>query len=455
MISITTLLHSNSRFIPALRGLCEPAPDGVFLVGGCIRDALLGQPVSDVDLVVTGDALLAARAFARAVRGAFVLLDPDEGVGRVVVRRTLTFDFAPMKGATIEEDLAQRDFTINAVACRLIDVLDGTMTLIDPFHGMRDLQRQRLMAVSEQAFVQDPLRVLRAFRFAAQLRLDIDPTTNQWLRQHAALLPTVSVERIRDELALLLMEPHTTSWVERMYTAGVLQAALPELVETRTSTRPSFHLFQQIDAFLAAPDRIPVEALREALPQYLDRPITDDRRRSWLVRLAALLIGDDPDQSRTDAWTERIATERLRLSTHERQGLVRLVRLPATVLCLRHQTAGRDEALYAITREAGEETIGVALLAFAQSRIMDIDQAFCRSLLDRLLRLDARRRMLRASPRLVTGDDLMATFHLSPGPRVGTLLSRLEEREALGHIQSREDAFAAVREWLTGMEREA
>lgn len=455
MISLMALFHSNPRFVPSLRALCEPDPDGVFLVGGCIRDALLGRPVSDVDLVVTGDAILAARAFARAVRGAFVLLDPDEGVGRVVVRRTLTFDFAPMKGATIEEDLAQRDFTINAIACRLIDVLDGTMTLIDPFHGMRDLQRQRLMAVSEQAFVQDPLRVLRAFRFAAQLDFQIDPTTHQWLRQHAALLPNVSVERIRDELALLLMEPHTTSWVERMYTAGVLQAALPEMVETRTSTRPSFHLFQQIDALLAASDRVPLTALRESLTQYLDRPITGDRRRSWLVRLAALLIGDGSDQPRTDAWTERIATERLRLSTHERQALVRLVRLPDTVLRLRHQTAGLDEALYTITREAGEETTGVALLASAQSRIMDMDQASCRPLLDRLLWLDARLRLLHASPRLVTGDDLMVAFHLSPGPRVGTLLSRLEEREALGHIQSKEEAFAVVREWLAGMETEA
>lgn len=455
MISLMAFLHSHPRFVPSLRALCEPDPDGVFLVGGCLRDALLGRPVSDVDLVMTGDALPAARAFSRAVRGAFVLLDPDEGVGRVVVRRRLTFDFAPMKGATIEEDLAQRDFTINTIACRLIDVLDGTMTLIDPFHGMRDLQRQRLMAVSEQAFVQDPLRLLRAFRFAAQLRLDIDPTTHQWLRQHAALLPNVSVERIRDELALLLMEPNPTPWVERMHTAGVLQAALPELVEVISSARPSFRLATQVDTLLAAPDRVPLTAFRESLTQYLDRPITGDRRRSWLVRLAALLIGDDPDQSRTDAWTECIATERLRLSTHERQALVRLVRLPATVLCLRHQTAGRDEALYAITREAGEETVGVVLLALAQSRMMDMDQTVCLPFLDRLLWLDARRRMLHASPRLVTGDDLMAAFHMSPGPRVGTLLSRLEEREALGHIQSREEAFAAVREWLAGMGTEA
>ena len=452
LTSVYTALKADDRIIPALQRLNTRVEGEAFLVGGCIRDGLLGRPVIDVDLVVDGDALSCARAFARSVRGAFVVLDAEEEVARVVIRRRLTFDFSPMKGGSLENDLARRDFTINAVACRITGALAGTPVLIDPQGGVDDLQRRRVTAVTKQAFDDDPLRLLRAFRFAAQLGFRIDQTTSEWLQQRAERLSTVSVERIQAELAVLLAQTQTAPWIRRMHTAGILQAAIPELSAVYSSDRPTFDLLDRVEAWLTGIEVAPQLDLTP-LTCALVRQSAGGRAWTWLVRLAALLIGDHSPCHRPEAWIDLIATERLRLSKREHQTLQHLVRFPETVCALTDETDDWDAALYTVTHTAGDDTIGVVLLALAIWQVREQDVATITPQLSRLLRFDTRLRAIHAAPRLVTGHDLMDHFDLQPGPQLGILLSRIEKGQTIDQIQSREDAFAAVRTWLTELHK--
>ena len=432
-------LHTDDRLIPALRRIEAGQRGEVYCVGGCIRDSLLGRPITDVDLAVPGDAMSCARIFADAVKGAFVPLDTEEEVGRVVFLRRMTFDFASFKGQTLYEDLARRDFTINAMACRLSDVLDESSSLIDPQGGSVDLGNKRITAVSEQAFPDDPLRMLRAYRFAAQLGFLIEPNTHVWIARWAKRLPRVSAERIQDELAVLLTQERATPWIREMYGAGVLQAVLPEL----SGQRP-YRLLEHVERFLETPGscRIP------DLERLLSSSQNTARSCSWLLRLAALLAGDQPPRDRSGAWITQIATVRLRLSNREQKTLQSFIRAPVRIQALIETVHDSDDTLYDISRSSGEDTGGVILLAIAMCHTDGGNQSGYVSLLNRLIRIDERRQAVQAAPRLITGNDLMAQFNLPPGPQLGVLLSRLETEQVIGHIRTREEALAAVGSWL-------
>lgn len=395
-----------------------------------------------------GPALDHARSFARSIRGAFVLLDEETKVGRVVVGRKYTFDFCALKGSTLTEDLSRRDFTINAMAAPLKQVMEGVLNVIDPCHGERDLQRRRLAAVSERVFADDPLRLLRAFRFAAQLDLTIERQTCRWIERDAARLPQVAGERIQDELATLLMQPGATRWVRQMQAYGVLKAAIPEIACLYTEPDPAFRLFSQVETWLARPEELPLPAMRRRLRPMIRQRIAGDRLWPWIVRLAALLHGDTLFQPRHPGWIARVATDRLRLSSREHRSLKRLLLLPHRVIPLRAQHGNADSALYAVAKETEEDTPGVALLTFGLCRLHGYEDRQTVSLLKRLLWLDERRQAIRSQPRLITGDDLIRRFSLRPGPRLGRLLSRLEEAQTRELIRSRAEALEAVRAWL-------
>lgn len=191
----------------------------LYLVGGAVRDFLLGKSCKDYDLVCSSDTRGIARKFADKAQAAIYALDGERNTYRVLIglgsaQQTIV-DFATMQGATIEEDLAKRDFTINAMAL----ALDAPQTIIDPFKGGRDLQGGYLRPVSENSFTTDPLRVIRAIRYAVDLGLKLEPETSELLREAVAGLDFVSRERKRDELFKLLdgRNVHTAVFLLRHY----------------------------------------------------------------------------------------------------------------------------------------------------------------------------------------------------------------------------------------------
>ena len=230
-----------------------------YFVGGPVRDRLLGRHCHDWD-IVSRQALPLAREVARSTHGKLITLDDQNRIYRIILSDHTTIDFAEMQGKNIQEDLARRDFTINAMAMPLLPTFllprgEGgrrpdeaasplpsptgrgslAMGIIDPFGGQRDLKRKVVRAVSQRAFKEDPLRLVRAFRFASQFGFSIESKTLKWITQsHQGLIGHVANERIREEWLRLLQQPEAHVSLRLMDRTGLLTAIFSDMETCRS-----------------------------------------------------------------------------------------------------------------------------------------------------------------------------------------------------------------------------
>ena len=265
---------------------------GAWVVGGAVRDRLLGRATCDVDVVVDGDPEQAARAVARAGgRAACFALSHDFGAWRVVARDgSWQVDVEPMRGESIEQDLALRDFTVNAMA---EPVAGGE--LIDPLGGAVDLREGRLRVAAPSAFEQDPLRVLRLVRVAVELTLEPEPGTASLAAAGAAGLRGVSAERVFAELRRIVAAPEARRGLDMLSLLGAGAVVLPELEALRGVEQNRYHHLDVHGHTLAVLDRTidlsgcsgpfagEIErtygAHRDEILAFLAEPLADDMTR--------------------------------------------------------------------------------------------------------------------------------------------------------------------------------
>ena len=169
----TTLIEPEAQsLLIQLSGLLKSKHVRAYLVGGFVRDVLLGRDTADIDIAVDGDVLKIAPQLADSLRGKFVLLDDVNRIGRIIIK-DWTIDLASFS-SNIEDDLARRDFTIDAMAVDLEQLFNGFQTaLIDPFDGQTDLDEGIIRLVTPGALKDDPARLLRALRLATELDFTI------------------------------------------------------------------------------------------------------------------------------------------------------------------------------------------------------------------------------------------------------------------------------------------
>jgi tRNA nucleotidyltransferase (CCA-adding enzyme) len=238
----STLSHlSSAQFIKDLQS------DGgiVYEVGGSVRDTFLGQVIKDRDLVVArlplnaiqsilkrhGKVSLVGKSFgvikfdSRELEQQFDIALPRKERSTGTGHRDFKVDFDP--DIPIEDDLSRRDFTINAMARDI-----SSETLIDPFYGYQDLENKLIRTVTQNSFMEDPLRLMRAIQFAARFQLEIEDKTFQAMKQHCQLINTVSAERICEELVKLLKARKPSKGFVLMHETGLLQEVLPEVEAT-------------------------------------------------------------------------------------------------------------------------------------------------------------------------------------------------------------------------------
>ena len=225
-----------------LTGFLQPGEE-LYLVGGSVRDALLGMPLHDLDFAVSGDVRRLARKAGDLLGGKFYMLDARHQTARVILARSgeadLWLDFAGLRAEGLEGDLRGRDFTMNAIA---IDVRQPKL-LVDPLGGAADLKAGILRACSPSSLRDDPVRVLRAVRFAVAMKLRMDDDLRSALREAAPLLVNVSAERLRDELFRIWGGRQVSSAMRVLETLGVLQYALPELAVLVDSPQGAPHVY--------------------------------------------------------------------------------------------------------------------------------------------------------------------------------------------------------------------
>jgi poly(A) polymerase len=461
-----------------------------YLVGGAVRDSLLGRPVFDIDIALSGDGVEAARIAANALGAACYPLDNDRGVGRVILVRNhtrYTLDFASLRGRSIAEDLAARDFTINAIAVPL----DRPGERIDPTGGARDLQAGILRACSPDALRDDPVRVIRAVRLATQLDLRVEEDTQARARSAAARLEDVSAERIRDEFFRILTGKRVAAGIRLLTALGILPRILPETTGLEKTQQAPPHRYDVWTHTLSALEHLdalfgwilaegagnaPANAalaraekdlarFRPALVEYLTRPLSDDRPVFGLVFLAALLHDAAKIETRSVAadgevhfigheqmggdWAFRRATA-LRFSREEADYTAQIVRHHMRPAVLRSAGEITRRAVFRYYRGTGPSGVAVCLFSLADLLAThgaapppDWDAALAGVV--RLLEgyFERGTEMVHPVP-LLSGNDLIRDFHLTPGPQIGELLDALREAQAAGEILSRDDALALI-----------
>lgn len=467
------------------------------LVGGSVRDLLLGRELHDLDLAVPARGLELARRLADAMQGAFVPLDAERDTGRAVLTgpngQPLVVDFAAWRGPSLADDLRARDFTVNALAARI----DGAAAhLIDVTGGLADLEARLLRTTSSQALPDDPLRCLRAVRLLAELSpwgFRLEHGTAGQIRQHAPLTAASASERVRDELVRTLAVADADRWLALLSDLGLLAAVLPEAEALHGVGQPAPHVYDVFDhtahvvryaAWLARwidgqeqpaldADVAAAQALapfQPALARHLAESLSASLgNRSQALRWAALCHDWGKPAMRTVEIDADGGLPRIRFLGHEdlsagltREALRRLrfseadVRWVTTIVAghmrPHHLVAAGEpsrRAVYRYFRDLGPAGVDTALLSLADVRGMAGEMldaghwqrqvAVVASLLEAYF---DRLQDAVMPPPLIDGRDLMAGLGLRPGRQIGRLLEAVAEAQVAGELHSREDALS-------------
>jgi putative nucleotidyltransferase with HDIG domain len=462
-----------------LDALVEIAQEPAWLVGGAVRDRLLGRATDDYDVAVAGDARRLARALARSTDAHAFGLSEAFGVWRVVARdHSWQVDLLPVVGDSIETDLAQRDFTVNAIA----EPLSGGEH-VDPFGGMRDLRARILRMMSAQAFVGDPLRTLRLARLACELHFEIEPDTAAAAAASAAGLATVAPERIFGELKRIVTAERALEGLELMDTLGVTDVVLPELSRMHGVEQSQYHhldVYEHTRSVLAETielTRHPERWLGQhagAVGRLLAEPLANELTRGDALRFGALLHDVAKPQTRHVTAAGRITflghdvvgaemaaalLTRLRASERLREHVAALTRHHLRLGFLVHEMPLGRRAIYRYLRACEPVQVDVTLLSVADrlaTRGRGSKEAIARHLeLAREL-LGEALAWREAPPRPpVRGDELAKAVGLRPGPELGEILAELEEASFAGEISSPEQAIDRARAIISGGGRSA
>jgi len=445
-----------------------------WLVGGAVRDRLLGRPTADLDVVIDGDPADTARVLARACGpAACFALSEEFGAWRVVARDgSWQIDVERLRGESLEHDLALRDFTVNAIA----EPLQGGAP-IDPLGGLRDLEERRLRMVAPQAFAADPLRVLRLVRIAVELSLEPERQTLLSAREAAHRLGSVSAERLFMELRRILDAPGALRGLELMREVSATAVALPELETLHGVQQSRFHhrdvhdhtleVLEHTIALQEDPAALLDGEAADSVHALLAEPLADGLSRGSALRWGALL--HDAAKPATRAVREdgrvtfvghdergaalaRAVLGRLRASERLQAHVAALVRHHLRLGFLVHapQPLAR-ETVFAYLRACEPVEVDVTLLSVADRLATRGDRAaeaiethmrLARAMLDDALRWRAQGGPPRA---LWRGDELARALDIPLGPRVGELLEELARAQYAGTVRTPAQALDFAR----------
>jgi len=392
----------NQDLMGILTRLCPicAAPEcKAFLVGGFVRDWLVGRDTVDLDIAVNGDSLAIAQEAAELVDGRYVMLDEENRVGRVVVAGETEpwhIDITSYAG-DIERDLLRRDFTVNAMGLDLGAFVSGEILLLDPAGGEDDLKKGLLRQVSDRVFDSDPSRLMRAVRLSRELNLEIEPITEETIRLNSKLVEKVPSEKVREELLRVLSLPYAGNSVRYLDDLDLLCRIIPEIAAMKGVKQPKEHYWDVFDhsiESIAALEYILRESdwvygrggILEDVPwqseiqQYFNEEIAGGSNRRTLLKLGMLLhdIAKPEDRTveengrirflghtRDGAVTAAAILGRLRFSTSEIRYVEKLIYHHLHPAQMSHDGMPTHRAIYRFFRDTEGAGIDIIYLALA------------------------------------------------------------------------------------------
>jgi tRNA nucleotidyltransferase (CCA-adding enzyme) len=389
-------------------------PESAYLVGGVVRDGILGRKREylDLDFVMPGDAVGVARKIAKRYQAGFVLLDGERNIARVVFGEG-TVDIARQEGDDLETDLHRRDFTVNAIAYN-----PRTQEIVDPLHGCADIQAGILRMVSPANLEDDPLRLLRGYRQAAQLDFEIDGDTQKTIRELAPLLGNVAAERFRSELSYLLASSTGTRWIIQAAEDGLLKCFFKSITVEKCDR------LLKVDLVMTQ-----VTTIWQQLEVELGKHIRDTIKTTWLgIAKLACLVNHQPEVAEIELMELTYSRAEIKAITTTLRLSRQLKNLP---LSLRQQ--------YFFFQEA--EAIFLAIAIYSLASNTSIDQI--EPLIARYLNPDD----LAAHPTaLLSGKEIILALNIAPSPLIGELLTEIAVAQVEGRISTKNEAIELTRE---------
>jgi poly(A) polymerase len=452
-----------------------------WIVGGAVRDALGGTSARDLDITVPSGGVALARELADRLGAAFVVLDEARGAARLVgAARDHRWagpqvDFADFRAPDLHGDLRERDFTVNALAVPVADLVGaGEAAITDPTGGLEHLAARTVALCAPGSLEADPVRVLRAAQLGIAPGWTLDDAVGPAARRAAPGLLRTSAERVRDALLDILAEPVSAAGLRLLDGWGALAVVVPEQVAMKETQQSEPHRFDVWEHSVRAVEAADVlgHGARHLIPwgdlfaAHLGEPLGDGATRREGLKLAALLHDVAKPETRSmeagrirflghdviGAERVRAIGERLRLSGRLSGVLERLVRHHLRPMHLAIAGEVTRRARYRFFRDLGEEALDLVLLALADGAALRGDSPVQiwegpgGEVLRELMAGHAEDAAARSVPALLDGREAMDALGLEPGPELGRLLRLLREAQATGLVSTREAAIAYLRE---------
>jgi poly(A) polymerase len=465
-----------------------------YLVGGCVRDWLMARQTADIDIAVAADAMTVAQEMALTLEGTFVPLDEENRIARVVLagpaagedQKQWYVDLSTM-GGDIGQDLARRDFTIDALAIELSPEAGDPLSqpIIDPFGGRQDIAKKLIKATGESIFQADPIRLLRAVRLAAELSFTISLETEGWIKRDYRLISQPAGERIREELLRILAVPGAGRFVRYLDNVKLLTTIIPELEPARGVEQPKEHHWDVMDHSLETVravdfllrqgaweytsfDVLETVPWPEKLSQYFSVEVGKGSTHASLLRLAGLLHDIAKPETKilagekvrffghNEQGAEKVAEilERIRFSHKETKLVETMVRYHMRPTQLSQSGMPSSRAAYRYFRDTGSAAIDILFLSLADHlaargpELVAEDWQWHADQTNCLLTAGFEEESAPHLVKLIDGHDLINMFGLQPGPRIQAILESVREAQAAGEVTSRDEALSYVKNRL-------
>jgi poly(A) polymerase len=454
-------IQFNKNILPRLKG--------TYIIGGSVRDLLLGRIPIDYDIAVSGNPEQFAKKIIAKSKGHLVRLGkPGQMIIRVISGDNI-FDITSLKGSSIEDNLNQRDFTINAIAYDLY-----TQSVIDCVGGLQDLADKKVRMISKEIFKKDPVRLIRAYRIGACLNFEIEAQTNEAIKSDTKLIKNIAGERVRLELFTMLGTPTSYPYLSQMATSGLLTTILPDLDRLRGCIQNHFHHFDgfehtmraygHLESILNDPGKI-LPDVSAKIRQYIDE------NNPAIIKCAILLhdIGKPLTKTfdssgkchfyghaRKSADMTQKISRRLRFSNHERKcidGIIRHHMKPLSLFKAYEKKTLTQKSITRFYKKCGVYTPALLLVAIAdtlakQNTLSQKNNAFNSFLKKMIFEYFYNYQPLRDEPPLITGHDLIHVFGLTPSPLFKKILDLVDDAKLTKTIKNRSEALELIRNVL-------
>jgi len=445
------------KYLRNLLRLSESHGSDLFVVGGPLRDSLLKRKYSDFDFS-TCDASVLATKYAKVIKSPLVKLDatPGRETFRVIVQRDIYFDFSELQGNSIESDLGQRDFTLNAMAISLKNFIKGTKNFIDPHKGKDDIKNKIIRVLPGPVFSNDPLRMLRAFRFMSVIGFQIEEKTFSEIKKLKIKINRVAPERVFNELNLLLSSEEASISIQSMHDSGLLKCIFPDLYKNNDFL-PSLKVLSHLESLITNPKVTGAKPLRNIKKIFSIRPA--------LIKLGSIIYplkkiphaeskGNSKKQSRRTK-AGRLLTK-LHVSNTEIDFIMVMLSCWNSASVSKLEFAGpnpnRFQLYQFVNQNEGGLIPGLFLYLSNRSELPSGKQWKTDSALIAVQKvLDFYFNIyLQAKTRkpLLDGNDIQQKFKIKPNPFFTTILYKVEEARVLGIIHTQSEAISFVKKYL-------